>query len=155
MENNRMDSLYQTWSPRLLGVLRIVTGFLFFAHGAQKLLGFPAPRAMPIELFSLMGLAGTLEFFGGLLLIVGLFTRPVAFVLSGFMAVAYFMAHAPQGFWPLLNKGELAALYSFLFLYLAAAGAGEWSLDRWRQAAEQAPQPDRRSPGDRRAIGAT
>jgi putative oxidoreductase len=77
-----------------------------------------------------MGLAGVLEFFGGLLLLIGLFTRPVAFILSGLMAVAYFMAHAPQGFWPLMNKGELAVLCCFVFLYLAMAGGGSWSIDR-------------------------
>jgi putative oxidoreductase len=100
-------------------------------HGAQKLLSFPAPPPAPPALFSLLGLAGLLELFGGLFLLLGLFTRPVAFVLSGFMAVAYFMAHATQGFWPLLNRGELAVLYCFVFLYLAAAGGGPWSLDAW------------------------
>jgi putative oxidoreductase len=118
------------WQSRVLSILRIVTGFLLMAHGAQKLLGLPAP--MPggtVPLMSLMGLAGVLELVGGALILVGLFTRPVAFILSGFMAVAYFMAHAPGGFWPLLNKGELAVLYCFVFLYLAVAGAGPWSLD--------------------------
>lgn len=101
------------------------------AHGGQKLLGFPAPPELhQPPLMSLPGLAGVLELFGGALILVGLFTRPVAFVLSGTMAVAYFMAHAPQGFWPILNHGELAVVYSFLFLYLAAAGGGEWSVDR-------------------------
>jgi putative oxidoreductase len=124
------------WSPRLLSVLRVVTALLFMQHGAQKLFAFPAPSQMgQPQLLSLLGLAGVLELFGGLLILIGLFTRPVAFVLSGFMAVAYFMAHAPQGFWPLLNKGELAALYSFVFLYLAAAGGGEWSVDRMRRRA--------------------
>jgi putative oxidoreductase len=114
-----------------LSVLRIVTGFLFMAHGTQKLLGFPAePGMQQPPLMSLVGLAGVLELFGGALILIGLFTRPVAFVLSGFMAVAYFMAHAPQGFWPILNRGELAVVYCFLFLYLAAAGGGEWSVDR-------------------------
>jgi putative oxidoreductase len=128
---SQADKLYTVWAPKLLSVLRIITGFLFIAHGTQKLLGFPAgPDMRQPELMSLPGLAGILELFGGALILVGLFTRPVAFVLSGFMAVAYFMAHAPQGFWPILNRGELAALYSFLFLYLAAAGGGEWSLDR-------------------------
>ena len=118
------------WSPRLLSVLRIVTGFLFLAHGMQKWLGFPAPPAHPTTLMSLSGAAGLLELIGGALLLIGLFTRPVAFVLSGEMAFAYFLAHEPQGFWPLLNRGELAALYAFTFLYLAAAGAGPWSVDR-------------------------
>jgi putative oxidoreductase len=130
-----MNAFFKPWAPHLLSVLRIVTGFLFLSHGMQKLLSFPAPFSRPIELFSLMGLAGTLELVGGALLILGLFTRPVAFILSGEMAFAYFMAHAPQGFWPLLNRGELAALYCFVFLYLAAAGAGPWSVDRLRRAA--------------------
>jgi putative oxidoreductase len=117
--------------PRLLSILRIVAGFLFMAHGAQKLFGFPGSGqgARP-ALLSLIGIGGILEFFGGLLILLGLLTRPVAFILSGMMAVAYFMAHAPGGFWPLLNRGELAVLYCFLFLYFAAAGGGAWSLDR-------------------------
>jgi putative oxidoreductase len=117
--------------PRLLSILRIITGFLFMAHGAQKLFGFPGPGQGPRPvLLSLFGIGGILEFFGGLLILLGLFTRPVAFILSGMMAVAYFMAHAPGGFWPLLNRGELAVLYCFIFLYFAAAGGGVWSLDR-------------------------
>ena len=125
-----MNSIAERSAPHLLSVLRIVTAFFFMAHGAQKLLGFPAPMTSPPALLSLIGLAGALELVGGLLLLVGLFTRPVAFILSGEMAFAYFMAHAGQGFWPLLNRGELAALYCFVFLYLAAAGGGPWSLDR-------------------------
>ncbi len=105
------------------------------AHGGQKLFGFPAP--MPPEhtfqLMSLVGVSGILEFFGGFLVMVGLFTRPVSFVLSGLMAFAYFMAHAPHGFWPLVNHGELAVIYCFLFLYLSAAGGGEWSVDHFRR----------------------
>ena len=126
------NSFFVNWTPRLLSVLRIVTGLLIMQHGAQKLFGFPAgPQPQPTApLLSMMGFAGVLEFFGGLLFLLGLFTRPVAFILSGLMAVAYFMAHAPQGFWPVLNRGELAALYSFVFLYFAVAGGGEWSLDR-------------------------
>jgi putative oxidoreductase len=124
-----MKAYLAPWSPQLLSVLRIITGFLFIAHGTQKWFGFPAPSQRPVELMSQAGVAGTLEVIGGALMIVGLFTRPVAFVLSGLMAFAYFLAHAPQGFWPLLNRGELAALYSFVFLYFAAAGAGPWSLD--------------------------
>ncbi|HEY0077332.1 MAG TPA: DoxX family protein [Pyrinomonadaceae bacterium] len=126
-----LDSFYVSWTPRLLSVLRIIAGFLFIAHGAQKLFGFlAAPGAPRPPLMSMIGVAGALEFFGGLLLLVGLFTRPVAFILAGLMAVAYFMAHAPQGFWPLQNKGELAVLYCFVFLFFAVAGGGEWSLDR-------------------------
>ena len=127
-----MDLLMATWTPRLLSLLRIVTGFLFMQHGGQKVLGFPAPQHAPFELFSIMGLAGGLELVGGFLIVVGLFTRPVSFVLSGLMAFAYFMAHAGQGLWPLLNGGELAALYCFVFLYLSVAGGGEWSIDRIR-----------------------
>jgi putative oxidoreductase len=125
----------RAWAPHLLSVLRIVAAFLFMAHGMQKWLGFPAPFPMPITLFSLLGIAGLLELAGGALLVVGLFTRPVAFILSGEMAVAYFMAHAPKSFWPTLNGGEAAVLYCFVFLYLAAAGPGPWSLDRSRNAA--------------------
>jgi putative oxidoreductase len=111
-----------------------VAAFLLIAHGTQKLFGFPAgdsPQA-PVQLLSLFGLAGVLETFGGLLLLVGWFTRPVAFVLAGEMAVAYFMFHAPHGFWPILNHGEPPVLLCFLFLYLAAAGGGPWSLDARR-----------------------
>ncbi|MGB7923681.1 MAG: DoxX family protein [Pyrinomonadaceae bacterium] len=122
---------WPAWASRLLSILRIVAAFLLMQHGAQKLFGFPAgPQPSPTApLLSMMGIVGILEFFGGLLLLVGLFTRPVAFILSGLMAVAYFMAHAPQGFWPVLNKGELAALYCFVFLYLSSAGGGAWSVD--------------------------
>jgi putative oxidoreductase len=110
-----------------------VAALLFMAHGTQKLFAWPVGEPQPtVPLFSLMGLAGVLETFGGLLLALGLFTRPVAFVLAGEMAVAYFMAHAPRGFWPILNKGEPAVLFCFLFLYLAAAGGGPWSLDERR-----------------------
>lgn len=124
-------SFIDTWKPRLLSALRIVVAFMFMSHGMQKILGFPAPASHPIDLASLGGVAGLLELFGGALLLIGLFTRPVAFILSGEMAFAYFMAHAPQGFWPLLNRGELAVAYCFLFLYLAVAGAGVWSIDWW------------------------
>ena len=126
-----MNSVIVAWTPRLLSVLRIVSAFLFMAHGTQKWLAFPVPRTSPTVLWSLSGVAGLLELVGGFLLLLGLFTRPVAFVLSGLMAFAYFIAHAPHDFWPIVNRGELAALYCFLFLYLAAAGGGPWSLDRW------------------------
>ena len=132
-----LTSFYAQWAPRLLSVLRIITGFLFFEHGGQKLFGFPpAQQPMPFHLLSLVGISGVLEFFGGLLILLGLFTRPVAFILAGEMAVAYFMVHAPGGFWPLLNKGELAVLYCFVFLYLAAAGGGVWSIDHLWQRGE-------------------
>ncbi len=126
-----LDSMRAAWAPRVLSVLRAVTGFLLIAHSTQKLLGFPAPRATGApDLFSLIGVAGVLELAGGALLIIGLYTRCTAFVLSGFTAVAYFMAHAPRGFWPILNGGELAALYSFVLLYFFVAGGGAWSVDR-------------------------
>jgi putative oxidoreductase len=130
-----LNSFYSQGSSRILSVLRIVTAFLFMPHGAQKLFGFLAPEHTVLPpLFSLLGLAGVLEFFGGLFILLGVFTRPVAFILSGEMAVAYFMVHAPKGFWPLRNGGDLAAILSFVFLYLALAGGGAWSVDRlWRR----------------------
>jgi putative oxidoreductase len=122
------------WAPYLLSVLRIVAAFLFIAHGLQKLIGFPSlePRA-GVALLSLLGLAAVIETFGGLLVLVGLFTRPVAFVLAGEMAAAYFISHVPRGFWPLVNRGEPAVLFCFTWLYFAAAGAGPWSLDALRR----------------------
>jgi putative oxidoreductase len=135
-----LDSRYTDWTPRLLSVLRIVTAFLFIPHGAQKLFGFlGTPEWKPLPTFSQLWVGGVIEFFGGLLLLFGLFTRPVAFLLSGTMAVAYFQMHAwtayqkmgwAGGFWPLQNRGELAALYCFVFLFFAVAGGGPWSLDR-------------------------
>lgn len=130
-----MQRFMSAWSPRVLSLVRIVTAFLFMQHGSQKLFGFPAPQRYPFDLFSLSGIAGVLELFGGLLVLIGLLTRPTAFLLSGLMAFAYFIAHAPQGFWPLLNGGELAIMFCFVFLYLSAAGGGEWSLDRLRHRA--------------------
>lgn len=124
-------ALADGWSARTLSVLRIVAAFLFMAHGMQKILGFPKAQPAHFQLLSLVGLAGMLELVGGALVLVGLFTRPVAFVLSGEMAFAYFLAHAPGGFWPIVNRGELAVLYCFVFLFLAMAGAGPWSLDGW------------------------
>lgn len=118
-----------TWSPRVLSLLRIATALLFIPHGTQKLFGFPGAQQAVSSLASMMGVAGILECFGGLLLLLGIFTRPVAFVLSGQMAVAYFTTHASRGFWPILNRGELAALYCFIFLYFAVAGGGSWSLN--------------------------
>lgn len=123
----------QKLAPPLLSLMRFVVAFLFVQHGGQKLFNFPVPMpGPPLEPFSLIGLAGVLEFVGGLLLLLGLFTRWTAFILSGQMAVAYFMAHAGKSFWPLSNHGELAVAYCFVFLYLAAAGGGPWSLDRLR-----------------------
>ncbi|SDG88153.1 DoxX family protein [Alloyangia pacifica] len=121
------------WGAAMLSVLRIVSSLIFLLHGAQKLFGFPPTEQRP-PLFSLMGLGGVLELFGGLLLLVGLYTRPVAFVLSGMMAVAYWMFHAPQNLFPTVNGGDAAILYCFLFLYFAVVGGGTWSLDAARKS---------------------
>jgi putative oxidoreductase len=131
----KVDSYWRQWAPRLLSILRIITAFLFMQHGAQKIFGLlGGSRGGPPPFLSQSWFAGVLEFFGGLLLLLGLFTRPVAFILSGMMAVAYFQVHATRGFWPIQNAGELAALYCFVFLYLSAAGGGPWSLDSiWRR----------------------
>jgi len=127
------DAIAVSWAPRLLSILRIMAGLLLMQHGTAKLLKFPVIQQMVnIDLASLPGIAGFFELIGGILLVIGLFTRPVAFILSGMTAVAYFVAHAPRGFYPILNGGELAALYCFAFLYLAAAGPGPWSLDAQR-----------------------
>lgn len=135
-----MASIGQTaiaWAPRMLSVLRIITGLLFIEHGTMKLFNFPPSDmfAGGIELVSLTGLAAILELVGGALIVLGLFTRPVAFILSGEMAVAYFMAHAPSSFFPTINGGESAILFCFIFLYLACAGAGPWSVDAARSKA--------------------
>jgi putative oxidoreductase len=116
------------YSPHVLAILRIVTALLFLTHGMSKLFGFPDTGMSP-PFFSLLGFAAILETVGSLLLIIGLFTRPVAFILSGEMAVAYFMAHAPHSFFPLVNHGEPAVLFCFIFLYLVTAGPGSWSID--------------------------
>ena len=119
-------------APYLLSVLRIVAAFVFIPFGTAKLFGFPAP-IMPdgstVPLASLIGIAAALEAFGGLLLLIGLFTRPIAFLLSGEMAFAYFIGHAPLGFWPVLNMGTPAALFCFVWLYISSAGPGPWSVD--------------------------
>ena len=120
------------WAPRLLSVLRIVSALIFIAHGTQKLLGFPASERPAPEMGSLLWFGGLLELGGGLLLLIGLFTRPVAFILSGMMAVAYWMFHAPQSPFPAVNMGDAAILYCFVFLYIAAAGPGPWSVDAAR-----------------------
>lgn len=127
--NGNID-IERAWGPRALSLLRIVAALLFIEHGSAKLFGFPdVPMFENLDLFSLLGLAGVLEFFGGLLLLVGLFTRPVAFILSGEMAFAYFMAHAPRDFFPVINEGDAAILYCFIFLYIAIVGGGVWSVD--------------------------
>jgi putative oxidoreductase len=120
------------WEPRVLSVVRIMVGLLYMEHGLSKIFNFPpTPNHAPYVLLTLVpGLAGILESVGGLLIVLGLLTRPVAFILSGEMAVAYFMSHAPRNFFPLLNGGDAAILYCFIFLYFAVAGGGAWSLDR-------------------------
>ena len=128
---SNVETFLARWRPHLLSILRIVAGFLIATHGAEKLFGFLGGK--PVPPLSLFGIAGIVETVGGILLMLGLFTRIAGFVLAGEMAVAYFMMHAPHGFWPLTNRGELAALNCFVFLYFAAAGGGEWSLDRLRR----------------------
>jgi putative oxidoreductase len=130
-------TLRLNWEPRMLSILRIMVGLLYMEHGLAKIVGFPLqPNHKTYALFTLVpGLQGLLELVGGLLLALGLYTRIVAFILAGNMAVAYFMAHAPRGFFPLLNGGELAIVYCFVFLYIWLAGGGEWSLDRLRAPA--------------------
>jgi putative oxidoreductase len=120
------------YAPQMLSVLRIMSGLIFMAHGTMKLLNFP-PAAQPVNLATMAGAAGFFELIGGALLVLGLFTRPVAFVLSGVMAVAYFLVHAPRGFFPVLNGGDAAILYCFVFLYIFFAGAGPWSIDAMRR----------------------
>jgi putative oxidoreductase len=133
------DLLLARWhglTPYLLSILRIVAAFLFIQFGTAKWFAFPAavmPDGGTVPLASLVGVAAVLETVGGLLLLVGLFTRPLAFLLSGQMAFAYFIGHAPQGFWPVLNQGTDAVIFAFLWLYFSAAGPGPWSLDAWRK----------------------
>ena len=123
--------MLNAWSPQLLSVLRIVAEFLYLLHGTQKLFGIPpSAKGATVELASRMGAAGTIEIVGGPLILLGLYTRVAAFICSGEMAFAYFLAHAPRGWLPLQNGGELPVLFCFIFLYLAAAGGGAWSLDR-------------------------
>ena len=132
-------AFFDTWTPRALGLMRIVVGYLFLTHGTAKLLGIPHQAMFDnLQLLSLPGVAGILELVGGALVLVGLFTRPAAFILSGEMAVAYWTSHAPRGtpLVPMLNGGELAVVYCFVFLFLAAAGAGAWGIDgMWRRRA--------------------
>jgi putative oxidoreductase len=121
---------YSNLSPHFLSITRIVIAFLFMAHGSQKLFNFPpSERAMSFDVFSLLWIAGVLELFGGLFLLIGFHTRFISFILCGEMAVAFFKAHAGRGFWPILNGGELAVLYCFIFLYFSVAGGGKWSAD--------------------------
>lgn len=128
-----MDQMFSKFQPVALSLLRFITGLLLFQYGVAKLLKFPAGTAFEkVELFSLIGAAGTLELVLGALLMVGLFSRIVAFILSGEMAFAYFISHYPRGFFPLLNNGTLAILFCFACLYLATAGGGPYSLDAMR-----------------------
>ncbi|WP_414902918.1 DoxX family protein [Sphingomonas flavalba] len=127
-----MPNQFQAWAPRLLSILRIVAALLFIEHGTQKLFGFPAAEMMP-PAGSLLWFAAILEVGGGALLLLGLFTRPVAFLLSGQMAFAYWIAHAPGSPFPALNGGDAAILFCFTFLYIAAAGPGPWSIDEGRR----------------------
>lgn len=125
-------SRWSNWGPQLQSLLRIAAALFFMLTGTMKLFAFPygiPPDGGTVQLISQMGLGGILETFGGALLLLGLFTRPVAFILAGEMAVAYFQFHFPQGFWPMLNGGMAAVIYCFVWLYFSAAGAGPWSLD--------------------------
>lgn len=124
-----MESTLASWAPRVLSLLRFASALLLLQHGTTKILSFPESPMAGIGVSSLGGVAGVFELVGGILLAIGLFTRPVAFILSGLTAVAYFIAHAPQGFYPLTNGGELAALYSFVFFYIFFAGPGPISVD--------------------------
>ncbi|SDR63235.1 putative oxidoreductase [Rhizobiales bacterium GAS191] len=122
-----MTSL-EKWAPSVLSIVRIVAALLFLEHGLQKFIGFPA--AGPAELSTMLWVQGAIEVVGGILLLVGAYTRPVAFILSGDMAVAYFMAHFPSSFYPLVNRGDAAILFCFVFLYLVFVGGGAWSVDK-------------------------
>jgi putative oxidoreductase len=125
-----MVETLMAWAPRALSLFRIIAGLMIIEHGMGKIIGFPAlPAYANVQPLSLLGAAGFIELIGGALLILGLWTQPVAFILSGEMAVGYFMVHAPRSFYPLINGGTLAIMYCFSFLYLATAGAGPWSVD--------------------------
>lgn len=126
-----MQKLLGRYTPYLYAALRIVAGLAFAQHGAQKMFGLLGGQS--VELMSQRGIAGVIEFVGGILIALGLFTSPIAFLASGEMAWAYFQAHAPRGFWPIQNGGELAVLYCFIFLYFAAAGSGKLSIDSIRR----------------------
>ena len=131
-----MAIVNQGWSERMLSILRIVAALLYLEHGLAKFFGFPHVANFDnLNLVSLIGAAGLIEIIGSALLLLGLFTRVAAFIMSGEMAFAYFMSHAPRGFFPILNNGEVAVLYCFLFLYFAVAGGGAWSLDQRRHNA--------------------
>lgn len=133
-------NLVTVWQPRVLSVVRIIVGLLFLEHGTAKLFGWPHVAAYDhLQLAGLMGVAGVLEMTGGALVAIGLFTRPAAFILSGEMAVGYFMSHAPRSFYPVLNGGDAAILYCFIFFYFFVAGPGVWALDALRGRTAGAP----------------
>lgn len=127
-----MIAVLNRLAPHILSLLRVASALLLLQHGATKILGFPATQMTDVSLVSLPGIAGIIELVGGVLLLIGLFTRPTAFIVSGMTAVAYFLVHAPQDFYPINNGGELAALYCFVFFYLVFAGPGPWSVDALR-----------------------
>ena len=132
MSESNLLRRWSAWTPKLLSVLRIMAAFLFIQYGTTKLFAWPGAvmlNGATVQVASLIGVAAVLETFGGLLLLAGLFTRPVAFLLAGEMAAAYFMGHAGRGFWPVLNQGSIAVLFCFVWLYISAAGPGPWSLD--------------------------
>ena len=136
MSTPKIAKKWADWSPELRSVLRIVAAFLFMQAGAAKVFGFPIailPGGKTVALASQLGIGGLMEVVGGALLLIGLFTRPVAFLLAGEMAVAYFQFHLPKGFWPIANGGVSAILYCFIWLYISAAGAGPWSIDAKRR----------------------
>lgn len=141
MPDENIAARWRSWAPQLLSVLRIVTAFLFIQFGTAKLFALPGPlthggSAAPVG--SLFWFAGVLESVGGLLLLLGVCTRPIAFVVSGEMAIAYFHSHAPNGFWPLLNGGHPAVQFCFIWLYISSAGPGAWSLDAlWRRGSDR------------------
>ena len=139
MAGSNLVTKWSSFGPQLQSVLRMIAAFLFITFGVMKLFAFPVgvpPSGGTVPYFSQIGLAAVLEFFGGILLLLGLFTRPVAFILSGEMAVAYFQAHFAKGFWPVVNGGVPAVLFCFVWLYFSAAGAGPWSVDALRGKAK-------------------
>lgn len=147
MNNMDFTARWRSWTPYVLSILRIIAAFLFLQIGSAKLFAIPGavmPGGGTASLASLAGIAGALEVVGGALLLLGWFTRPVAFLLSGEMAVAYFIGHAPQGFWPVLNGGGPAVSFCFLWLYFSAAGPGPWSIDALRQQGDNSYVPNRR-----------
>jgi putative oxidoreductase len=136
MPDENIVTRWRSWTPQLLSVLRIVAAFLFIQFGTGKLFAMPGPLIPgggTVPVGSLAGIAGIIESVGGVLLLLGLFTRPVAFLVAGEMAIAYFHGHAPNGFWPVLNGGHPAVLFCFIWLYLSSAGPGPWSLDALRR----------------------